>query len=159
MQATQSALVKLGQVAIVVALVWVARYYWLQQTVSEPDRDIKLSQKWSLQPGDEIADYQVMGGLGDISIQVKGQSVYAPFAGRLQPNRQSGCALYSTDNVPAYLFRLCGLKHPKYGLVKAGEVIGKSQILQFATLRRQPDGTWAFVETSRDILEKTLKKP
>lgn len=159
MQASQSVLSRIGSLLIVVVIGWTARYYWLKRAVGEPDRDIKLSQNWSLQPGDEIADYQVMGGLGDISIQVRGRSIYAPFAGRIQPNQRSGCILYSTDNVPAYLFRLCGVKNPKLGLVKAGDVVGSSQYLQFSTLRRQPDGTWAFVETSRDILEKTLKKP
>jgi len=45
---------------------------------------------------------------------------------------------------------------PRLGEVKAGQVMGRSEVLQFAAMRRQPDGTWAIVEPATEILEKTL---
>ena len=118
---------------------------------------IHLAQKWELQPGSQIAGYAVAGSLGDISILLKGGRAFAPFAGKIQPD-QSGCVVFSSDEVPAYLFRLCGLKQPQLGDVQQGEVIGTGDYLQFAALRKQPNGTWAFVEPSRHILERTLKQ-
>ena len=156
MQATQSDLVKPLVVIGAIGLVWLARDTWFDGNSKVPTRTISLSQQWSLQPGDTVADFTIVGGLGDISVAVGGKSIRVPFDGEIQQN-QSGCILYSTDAVPAYLFRLCGVKNPRLGKLKQGEVIGSVDYLQFATLRRQPNGTWAFVETSKDILEKLLK--
>ncbi|MEB3337305.1 MAG: hypothetical protein VKJ46_07590 [Leptolyngbyaceae bacterium] len=131
-------------------------------TFRKPNREapstIQLSQTWELQPGDRVAGRLVTGSLGDISLEIKGSRVYVPFDGRVQPY-QGNCVVFSSDEVPAYLFRLCGLKQPQLGVVKAGEVMGEGNYLQFAALRKQPNGTWFFVEPSRDILERTLKKP
>ncbi len=123
---------------------------------AEPSRDIKLHQQWQLQPGDRIGNYPVLGGLGDISIGLNRQSVYAPFRGRAQPS-QAACVLFSSPDVPAYLFRFCGLENPRLGPVSAGDRLGRAQTLQFATLRKQPNGTWAMVEPSRQILERILQ--
>lgn len=155
MQATQSDLAKPVFVILAIGIVWFARDVWFRNRTVEPPRTINLSQQWSLQPGDTIANFQVVGGLGDISVAVKGKSIRVPFDGNVQMNR-GDCVLYSTAAVPAYLFRLCGIKKPRLGNLRQGEVIGTADYLQFATLRKQPDGKWAFVETSRDILEKAL---
>lgn len=123
----------------------------------EAPLSIKLYQSWELQPGDTIADRKVLGGLGDISIALNGNQVYAPFDGRVQrDNRQ--CLIFSSPDVPAYLFRLCGLDEPHVGEVTQGDAIGRGDLLLFAALRKQPNGTWALVEPAKAILERTLKK-
>lgn len=119
--------------------------------------DIRLYQNWQLEPGDNIAGYVVTGGLGDISIALKGNFVYAPFDGRTQFD-QRRCLIFSSGEVPAYLFRLCGLDQPKLGSVKQGDALGKGDSLEFATLRKQANGTWAIVEPSKSMLERTLKR-
>lgn len=124
----------------------------------DPPLDIRLYQTWELQPGDTVSGFQVIGGLGDISIALNGNSVYAPFDGRAQRDTRN-CVIFSSPDVPAYLFRLCGLSHPKLGSLSQGEVIGQGATLQFATLRKQPNGTWAIVEPSKRMLERTLTKP
>ena len=120
-------------------------------------RPIQLHQKWILQPGAEVAGFKIAGGLGDISIELEGKSVRAPFNGKVQPN-QADCVVFSSAEVPAYLFRFCGLKRPQLGNLQAGDVIGSGQALQFAALRRQPDGSWAIVEPAMDILERTIRQ-
>ncbi|MGB3296995.1 MAG: hypothetical protein WBA76_01905 [Phormidesmis sp.] len=117
---------------------------------------ITLQQQWALNPGDKIAGNLVVGSLGDISLLLKRGKVSAPFDGELAPSDKDQCALYSTPEIPAYLFRLCGLKSFDYGEVKAGKPIGKGDYLSFATLRRQPDGTWIIVEPAKGVLEKAL---
>lgn len=123
----------------------------------ESPLSIKLYQSWELQPGDTIADRKVLGGLGDISIALDGNQVYAPFDGRAQLDNRR-CLIFSSPDVPAYLFRLCGLKEPHLGEVSEGEAIGKGDLLLFAALRKQPNGTWAIVEPAKAILERMLKK-
>jgi hypothetical protein len=125
---------------------------------TEPARVLQLQQQWELQPGDQVAGHRIAGSLGDISIELKGDSVYAPVDGRVQPHIP-GCVVFSGAEIPAYLFRLCGLNHPKLGEVQQGEAIGSGDYLQFAALRRQPNGKWAMVEPSTSILEQTLKRP
>lgn len=128
------------------------------QKSTVPAIDVQLYQKWELQSGDKIAGYAVTGGLGDISIALNGGSVYAPFSGEAKIDKR-GCVFFSTPNIPAYLFRLCGLTSPKLGRLQQGEVIAKGTTLQFAALRKQPSGTWAVVEPAKDIVERTLKAP
>ena len=121
-----------------------------------PPRHIPVQQSWTLQPGSEVSGFPVMGGLGDVSIELGGAKVRAPFDGQLQPTGSETCVAFTTPEIPAYLFRLCGVTKPRLGEVEAGQVMAHSQILQFAAMRRQPDGTWAIVEPATDILEKTL---
>ncbi|NEQ47758.1 MAG: hypothetical protein F6K00_31200 [Leptolyngbya sp. SIOISBB] len=123
-----------------------------------PPRQIPVQQSWTLQPGSEVGGFKVMGGLGDISIDVQGGKIKAPFDGQLQPTDSETCVAFTSPEVPAYLFRLCGVTKPRLGDVAAGQVMGRSQVLQFAAMRRQPDGQWAIVEPATDILEKTLGK-
>lgn len=125
----------------------------------EPIRTVTIQQSWELQPGDEVGGYTITGSLGDVSIALNGGTVYAPFDGRVQPNDIPNCLIYSSPEVPAYVFRLCGLESPQLGPVRQGAVIGKGKYLQFAALRRQPDGTWAMVEPSGDILQRALQRP
>lgn len=120
-----------------------------------PPRKIPVQQKWTLQPGGKIGDFDVVGGLGDVSIRLDGSRLRAPFDGTLQPTEHH-CVAFSSPEIPAYLFRMCGIKRPRLGEVEAGQVIGHSEVLQFAAMRRQPDGTWAIVEPATDILEKLL---
>ena len=119
-------------------------------------RSITLQQQWALNPGDEVAGSRVSGSLGDVSIHLAGKSVKAPFDGEVELSELDGCAFYSSPEVPAYLFWLCGLSTVQYGDIKAGKSIGKGEYLSFATLRKQANGTWIIVEPARDILEKAL---
>ena len=127
------------------------------EPVTEAPRTLQIQQTWELQPGDAIAGYPVIGGLGDVSLNLNGDAVYAPVDGRLQPYTPE-CAIFSSAEIPIYLFRLCGLKHPQYGQLKTGEKIGSADTLNFALLnRRSEDGKWAFVEPSKQILEQMLQ--
>ena len=124
----------------------------------EPVREIQIQQDWAVKQGDRLANHLVVAGLGDISIQLGGDAVYAPFPGRVQPSAAS-CVLYSTPEIPAYLFRLCGLSQTQLGEISTGTAIGTGDYLHFTTLRKQPDGTWTIVEPAKDILERILTSP
>lgn len=126
-----------------------------QPGVEQP-LDVPLYQKWELQPGDVVAGYQVKGSLGDISIALNGNKIYAPYDGRLQPNKP-GCVVFSSTDVPNYLLRLCGVKQPQFGQRQTGEAIGTADTLQFAILNKRPDGLWALVEPSKQILQQMLQ--
>lgn len=128
-----------------------------QSAPDVPVRVLQIQQNWELQVGDTVAGYKIAGSLGDVSVELNGGVVYAPFDGQLQPNDIAGCYVYSSPEVPAYLFRLCGLQALRLGNVRGGEAIAKGEFLQFAALRRQPDGTWVIVEPAPDILERALK--
>ncbi len=121
-------------------------------------QNIEIQQQWQLQPGTQVAGYLISGGLGDISVELEGAAIHAPFRGDVQP-LNDGCALYSSPDVPAYVFRLCGLDRIQFGAVAQGDPIGRGQRLQFAALRKQPEGQWAMVEPSRTILEQMLTPP
>ena len=123
-----------------------------------PQRAINIQQQWELEPGDQIGEHLVVGSLGDISIQLKHQSLRVPFPGKVEPSTIEQCVIYSTPEVPAYLFRFCGLQRPKFGPVKTGQKMGRGKQIQFATLRRQPDGTWIIVEPSTGVLERAISK-
>jgi hypothetical protein len=118
--------------------------------------NLSKNQNWQLQPGDAIAGYSISGGLGDISIVLKGNSIYAPYDGETHLD-QRGCLYFETPDIPAYLFRLCGLHSHTVGKVSAKQAIAKGEILQFAALRRQTDGTWAIVEPDKTLIQRTLK--
>ncbi|MEM9486862.1 MAG: hypothetical protein AAGA83_24580 [Cyanobacteria bacterium P01_F01_bin.116] len=118
-------------------------------------RVLNLHQSWSLPIGAEIAGYQVSSSLGDISLNLGGDAVRMPFNGTIEPTEMN-CVLVSSDDVPAYLFRLCGLSQTKFGPRQQGQAIGRANHLIFAMLRREPDGTWAMVEPSARFIEKLL---
>lgn len=125
------------------------------QPSSMPIRTIQIQQTWQLQPGEQIGGHRIVAGLGEISVQIKG-NVYAPFNGRVEPTANQ-CVLFSSPDVPAYLFRLCGLKNFTTGTVTEGQAIGSGEYLHFAALRRQPDGTWTMVEPAKNLLERLLQ--
>ncbi|MEM6255435.1 MAG: hypothetical protein AAF821_21180 [Cyanobacteria bacterium P01_D01_bin.156] len=127
-----------------------------QAQTSPPKRVINIQQEWEVKIGDFIADSLVVGGLGDISIQLQRQPLRAPFPGKVEPSTIDQCVIYSTPEVPAYLFRFCGLKRPRLGNIRAGQPIGAGGYIQFATMRRQPDGTWIIVEPSTGILKRAI---
>lgn len=123
-------------------------------------RQIVLKQSWEIESGDRVAGQLVTGSLGDISVQLRGTRLRAPFAGQVELAAKGfHCIYFSTPEVPAYLFRYCGVRQPRLGLVQAGEVMGRGQQIHFATLRRQPDGAWAIVEPSDRVLEQSLNQP
>ncbi|MGG6241709.1 hypothetical protein ACQ4N7_24045 [Nodosilinea sp. AN01ver1] len=124
-------------------------------------RNVTLSQKWALQPGDRLAGYQVQSGLGDITLDIKGKRVFMPFDGQVQPaeGKADLCVILSSPDVPAYLFRLCGLRQPKLGDLAQGDPIGHGDSVSFATMRRQADGTWAMVEPAKEMIEQFLDQP
>lgn len=160
MLATASVCARAGisflQLGAVLGLLWLVSA--CQSTPpTEPSLNIRLYQSWQLQPGDSVSGFSVLGGLGDISIDLNHQPVYAPFNGRAHADPHQ-CVLFASPDVPAYLFRLCGLDRPRFGTLTQGEVIGSGAMLQFAALRKQPNGTWALVEPSKQILERTLRK-
>ncbi|MEM7796282.1 MAG: hypothetical protein AAF579_17740 [Cyanobacteria bacterium P01_C01_bin.118] len=118
-------------------------------------RTLNLHQSWSLPIGAEIAGYPVSSSLGDISLNLKGAAVRMPFNGTVEPTEMD-CVLVSSDDVPAYLFRLCGVNRTKLGPRQQGQAIGRADHLIFAMLRREPDGTWAMVEPSAKFIERLL---
>jgi hypothetical protein len=151
---------------IMIRLIWINGWNWGLTIAfvttacslnpnTEPIREIQIQQNWTMQPGDYIANHLIVAGLGDISIQLGGDTAYAPFAGRVERNSAT-CVLFSSPEVPAYLFRLCGLDRPRIGIVQMGEAIGAGEYLHFATLRKQPDGTWTMVEPAKDILQRMM---
>ena len=91
-------------------------------TAIEP-RQIQIQQAWQLQPGDTVGGRRISAGLGDVSIELKGGWVYAPFDGQVQPY-EGECVMFSSPQIPAYLVRLCGLSRPQLGEVKQGDAIG-----------------------------------
>jgi hypothetical protein len=116
----------------------------------------ELHQKWELKAGDRIAGYEIISGLGDLSLELQGKAIYAPAKGKTTMDTRH-CIYFDSPEIPNYLFRLCGLQNPTTGNLQKGDEIGKAQQLQFATLRQHPSGKWAIVEPSKQILEKLLK--
>jgi hypothetical protein len=123
-------------------------------------RNVNYYQKWALQPGDSLAGYQIHSGLGDISIQLEGKTLFMPFDGTVQPQaeKENLCLILSSPDVPAYLFRLCGVERPKLGDRNQGDPIGSGDVVAFAAMRRQADGTWAMVEPAKELIEQFLVK-
>ena len=60
---------------------WQQWWPWLWQAAAAitrmfPPRSVNYYQKWALQPGDSLAGYQIHSGLGDISIQLEGKTLF-----------------------------------------------------------------------------------
>jgi hypothetical protein len=126
-----------------------------------PPRNVNLYQKWTLQPGDQLGGYRIQSGLGDVAVDLKGGKVFMPFEGEVQPaaGQEDLCVIISSPDVPAYLFRLCGLRQPRLGSLAQGSSLGSGGVVAFATLRRQADGTWAMVEPSEKLIGQFLTAP
>ncbi len=118
-------------------------------------RTLTMHQTWPLAIGTEIAGYAVSSGLGDISLALGGDTVHMPFDGTVEPTA-TNCVIVSSADVPAYLFRLCGLSQPRFGALNQNQTIGRAQHLVFAMLRREPNGTWAVVEPAPTFIEQLL---
>ena len=118
-------------------------------------RTITIQQTWELQVGNHVGDYRISSGLGDITLDLRGDSVTMPFDGKVQPMDEHCVALTSSE-VPAYLFRLCGINRPSLGQRHQGHSIGRAQHLVFAAFRKEPDGTWALVEPATDLIQQFL---
>jgi hypothetical protein len=118
---------------------------------------VEIQQNWQLQPGQTVSGFRILGGVGDISVELNNDSVYAPFDGTIQPNGEF-CVMFSSPEVPAYLLRFCGLNQPKLGDVREGQPIGRASTVQIAALRRLPDGKWTMVEPSNRVLERALAR-
>ncbi len=141
---------------------------------SEAPVNLKLHQQWHLQPGQTIASYPISSGLGDVVINLGGKALYMPKAGRIQPltdrqneasatgkigTQSSNCVAVSSPEIPAYRLRLCHLHQLQLGQQPAGQIIGRGEQVAIAMLRKQPEGTWAFVEPSPSLLEALLTQP
>jgi hypothetical protein len=137
------------------------KFKTLIQSQPTPTNDhkisVKLYQKWTVQPGDKIAGKNISGGLGDLSIELGGASVRSPFKGEVRRDDQ-GDLFLSSPTTPGYLFRLRGLAGAKLGNLQAGDRFGHGQLLHFATLKQQSNGTWAVVEPAKKVLEEILKE-
>ena len=140
---------------VIVAVLLLATAGCSSKQTKEAALNLQLYQTWELQAGDVVAGYTVLGGLGDLSIALKGKAVYAPYDGRLRP-QQAGCTIFSSEDVPHYLLRLCGLQKPRLGPHQSGEILGTAKTLQLAVLNKRPDGLWALVEPSKQILKQML---
>ncbi|NJR66802.1 MAG: hypothetical protein HC772_18200 [Leptolyngbyaceae cyanobacterium CRU_2_3] len=69
---------------------------------AEPMRQIQIQQNWAMQSGDRVAEHLIVAGLGDISIQLNGDTAYAPFTGQVQRNSQT-CVLFPVQMyLPTY---------------------------------------------------------
>lgn len=117
---------------------------------------IQIYQKWELQRGDRINNQTVTSALGELAIETNGNAVYAPMRGEAKPD-SNGCVLFAGTELPSYLFRLCGINVPKLGTLRKGQPIGTAKLLVLATFLKQANGTWAFVEPSKAIVEQILK--
>lgn len=122
-------------------------------------RMVEIQQNWPLQTGEAIAGHPILASMGDVSIDLDGAAVYAPYAGETQPSLPDHCIVFQSPEIPAYLLRLCGLRHPRLGNLEAGDRIGRGGIVHLAALRKQPDGTWALVEPAVSLVETVLTPP
>lgn len=125
------------------------------QSGPPPPRTITVQQTWELQVGNQVGDYRISSGLGDITLELGGDPVKMPFGGKVQPMDEHCIALTSPE-VPAYLFRLCGISRPSLGQHGQGHTIGRAQQLVFAAFRKEPNGTWALIEPATDLIEQFL---
>lgn len=130
-----------------------------QATEPVASRNVNYYQDWGMQPGDTLAGYQVRSSLGDVAVNLNGETLFMPFDGTVQPqaDQEDLCIILSSPDVPAYLFRLCGVKQPRLGDRHQGDTIGRGDVVAFATLRRQADGTWAMVEPAKELIEQFLE--
>ena len=130
----------------------------------EPVR-LNLHQQWQLQPGTQVGNIRVTSGLGDLVLALEGQALYMPKAGRVEPlvseasADSTACVVVSSPEIPAYKLRLCHLQQLQLGELPQGAVIGRGEQVAIAMLRKQPEGTWAFVEPAPSLLEVLLNQP
>ena len=134
---------------------------------------LELHQQWQLQPGNNVAGYSISSGLGDVVVNLGGKGLYMPKSGLVQPlafadapsreaenhAAENHCVAVSSPEIPAYRLRLCHLRQIRLGNQPAGQMIGRGEQVAISMLRKQPEGTWAFVEPSPSLLEALLTQP
>ena len=118
-------------------------------------RTITVQQTWELQVGNQVSHYRISSGLGDITLELGGDPVHMPFSGKVQ-SMDEHCIALTSPEVPAYLFRLCGINRPRLGQHSQGHTIGRAQQLVFAAFRKEPNGTWALIEPATGLIEQFL---
>ncbi len=142
-----------------------------ETTARSTYREIELDRSWGIQTGDLVRDRRVVGGLGEISIEMNGQS-YAPFDGEIEGNFATivegtiapggrDCAIFSSPQMPAYLLKLCGFEQRYLGAVSEGDPIGKTDShLHVALLSYRPGEDnapqWVYVPPSPQLIEKLV---
>ena len=128
------------------------------QAALAPEDQINLTvhQRWQLQAGDTVRGVTVVGGLGDLALALRGQPLRAPFDGLAQLDPRQ-CLIFSSPDVPAYRFRICGLRDRRLGQHRQGAELGRAETVYLAALRKQTDGTWAIVEPSKSLVERFLQ--
>lgn len=127
-----------------------------QPSSSAKPMSLQIYQKWELQRGNRINNQTIVSALGELAIDLDRKPIYASMSGETKLD-QSGCVLFAGTELPAYLFRFCGISSPKLGVLRKGQPIGTAHLLVFATFLKQNNGTWAFVEPSKTMLEQILK--
>lgn len=125
------------------------------QSSPPPPRNIAIQQTWELQVGNQLGDYRISSGLGDITLELAGNPVQMPFDGKVQ-SMDDHCVAITSPEVPAYLFRLCGISRPSLGQKSQGHTLGRAEQLVFATFRKEPDGTWVLIEPATDLIAQFL---
>ncbi|MDI9639312.1 hypothetical protein QM565_26760 [Geitlerinema splendidum] len=136
-------------------------------------KQIDIKEIWENHSGQKIAGHPVVGGLGDISLEYRG-NIVAPLGGEVEGNfvlatetslvkNTSDCVLYSTPQQPGYLLKLCGLKERNSGEIKAGETIGKTDgllHLSLLTFRRSSSERpqWIYVSPSTQLIASVLSE-
>ena len=125
------------------------------QSGSPSPRTITIQQTWELKVGNQVGNYPISSGLGDITLELNGDPVQLPFEGKVHP-MDDHCLALTSPEVPAYLFRLCGIRRPSLGQRGQGHTIGHAERLVFAAFRKEPDGTWALIEPATDLIEQFL---
>ncbi len=125
------------------------------QSGPPPPRTITIQQTWKLQVGNQVGDYRISSGLGDITLELSGNPVRMPFDGKVQP-MDDHCLALTSPEVPGYLFRLCDINRPNLGQHSQDHTIGRAERLVFAAFRKEPDGTWALIEPATDLIKQFL---
>jgi hypothetical protein len=134
-------------------------------------KEIELQKSWGIHAGDVIGNYPVAGGLGEISLRIRG-NIRAPMDGRVEDkfvlvsegtiiNSDDNCVLFSSPQLPAYLSKFCGLETQNLGLVRQGQSIGKTDgylHVALLTYRQSAENRnqWVYVSPSMGWLEKLV---
>jgi hypothetical protein len=144
---------------------------WWQSEPQQQIREIEVQQTWGMPAGVQIGKYRIASGLGDISLEMEGTS-FAPIdgwnegdfvlisQGNLQRN-QDDCTIFSSPQMPAYLLKLCGLKHKNTGRIEQGKPLGKTDgylHISLLSYRKADRGraTWVYVSPSAQLLESLV---
>ena len=135
-------------------------------------KEIELKQNWEVRVGTKVNNRAIVGGLGDISVRVRGE-VFAPTDGTIESDflfvsdgsifkNPPDCILFSSPQTPAYLLRLCGLYQYRRGSVSQGNAIGRTDgHLHVALLSFRKDSEdasqWVYVSPSTELIERLVR--